>query len=158
TFPAWNPHAYTGTPLFANLEIAWLSPFSLPLWILPLNYGLGVAAALKLWVAGFGTYLFIRSLRLGFWPAMVAAVSYTLCAFNVVWLTFGVFVSIAALLPWGLWLVERIVREGRSADALWLTVVIALAAVGGHPGTALHVLAAVALYAAVRTALVRRRT
>lgn len=158
TFPAWNPHAFAGTPLFANFEIAWLSPFSLPLWVLPLNYGLGVAAALKLWIAGFGTYLFIRSLRLGFWPAMAAAVSYTLCAFSVVWLTFGVFGSIAALLPWGLWLVERIVREGGSADALWLTIVIALAGVGGHPGTALHVLTAVALYAGARTALVRRRT
>src|SRR5512142_2484884 len=87
TFPAWNPYALAGTPLFSNLELAWLSPFSLPLWILPLNYGLGVAAALKLWVAGFGTYLLVRELRLGFWPAIVAAVSFTLCAFNVVWLT-----------------------------------------------------------------------
>src|SRR6185312_11847713 len=42
TFPAWNPYAFGGTPLFANSEIAWLSPFSLPLWILPLNYAFGV--------------------------------------------------------------------------------------------------------------------
>src|SRR4029077_906577 len=40
TFPAWNPYALAGTPLFANVEIAWLSPFSLPLWLLPLHYGL----------------------------------------------------------------------------------------------------------------------
>jgi uncharacterized membrane protein YvlD (DUF360 family) len=153
TFPAWNPHALAGTPLFANFEIAWLSPFSLPLWILPLNYGLGVAAALKLWMAGFGTYLFVRELRLGFWPALVAAVSFTLCAFNVVWLTYGVFVSVAALLPWALWLTERIVRRGRSADALWLALVVAGIASGGHPGTQVHVLAATALYALLRCLL-----
>jgi len=154
TFPAWNPHALAGTPLFANFEIAWLSPFSLPLWILPLNYGLGVAAGLKLWMAGFGTYLLVRELRLGFWPALVAAVSFTLCAFNVVWLTYGVFVSVAALLPWALWLTERIVRRGRSADAFWLAVVVVGIASGGHPGTQVHVLAATALYALLRCLLV----
>jgi uncharacterized membrane protein YvlD (DUF360 family) len=153
TFPAWNPHALAGTPLFANFEIAWLSPFSLPLWILPLNYGLGVAAALKLWMAGFGTYLLVRELRLGFWPALVAAISFTLCAFNVVWLTYGVFVSVAALLPWALWLAERIVRRGRSADAFWLALVVAAIAAGGHPGTQVHVLAATALYALLRCVL-----
>jgi hypothetical protein len=157
TFPAWNPHALAGTPLFANLEIAWLSPFKLPLWILPLNYGLGVSAALKLWMAGFGTYLLVRELRLGFWPAIVAGVSFTLCAFNVVWLTFGVFVSVAAMLPWGLWLTERIVRRGRAADGLWLALVVAVVFSGGHPGTQVHVIAGTALYALVRALAVRER-
>ena len=158
TFPAWNPYALAGTPLFSNLELAWLSPFSLPLWILPLNYALGVAAALKLWVAGFGTYLLVRELRLGFWPAIVAAISFTLCAFNVVWLTYGVFVSVAALLPWGLWLVERMLRRGRAQDGLWLALVAFLVLTGGHPGTAVHVVAGVALYACVRVLTAGQRT
>lgn len=156
-FPAWNPYALAGTPLFANSQLAWLSPFTLPLWILPLNYGLGVAAALKLWMAGFGTYLLVRELRLGFWPAMLAAVGFALCAFNVVWLTYGVFVSVAAMLPWALWLAERIVRRRRAADALALTAVVAIAQAGGHPGTQLHVLAAVGLYALVRVLATRDR-
>ncbi|HET6448152.1 MAG TPA: hypothetical protein VFG31_03510 [Conexibacter sp.] len=154
TFPAWNPHAFAGTPLFANFEIAWLSPFSLPLWLLPLDYGLGVAAALKLWMAGFGTYLLVRELRLGFWPALVAAISFTLCAFNVVWLTYGVFVSVAALLPWALLLTERLVRRARPIDALWLVLVVAGIVLGGHPGTQVHVLAATILYALLRCAVV----
>ncbi len=152
TFPAWNPYAFAGTPLLANSQIAWLSPFSLPLWILPLNYGLGVAAALKLWMAGFGTYLLARELYLGFWPAIVAAVAFALCSFNVVWLSYGVFVSVAAMLPWALWLTERIVRRGRPADGLWLAGVLAVALTAGHPGTQVHLLAAVGVYALVRTA------
>ena len=150
TFPAWNPHAFAGTPLWANSQIAWLSPFSLPLWILPLNYALGVAAALKLWVAGFGTYLLARELRLGFWPGVLAGTAFALCSFNVVWLSYGVFVSVAALLPWTLWLTERIVRRGRPADGLWLAGALAVALTGGHPGTQVHVLAATAVYALVR--------
>src|SRR5215218_1436301 len=155
TFPAWNPYAFAGTPLFANVQIAWASPFSIPLWVLPMPYALGVAAALKLWVAAFGTYLLGRELRLGFWAAVVAGTSFALCAFNVVWLSHSVFVSVAALLPWSIWLTERIVRHGRGRDGLALTVVIALALAGGHPGTQAHILAATVLYALARVALAR---
>src|ERR1044072_4484035 len=134
TFPAWNPHAFAGTPLFANLSVAWLSPFSLPLWPLPLNYALGVAAALKLWVAAFGTYLLVRELRLGFWPGLLAGVSFALCAFNVVWLSHGAHVSVAVMLPWLVWLAERIVRRGGSgrAEGVALAVVVGCALAGGH--------------------------
>ncbi|MBS1868153.1 MAG: hypothetical protein JSS99_00645 [Actinobacteria bacterium] len=155
TFPAWNPYAFAGTPLFANSQIGWLSPFSLPLWLLPLNYGLGVAAALKLWFAGFGTYLLARELRLGFWPAMTAGTAFALCSFNIVWLSYGVFVSVAALLPWALWLVERIVQRGEPAYGLALAGVVACALAGGHPGTEVHALAATVLYGLVRVATIR---
>jgi len=155
TFPAWNPYAFAGTPLFANVQIAWASPFSIPLWVLPLPYAFGVAAALKLWVAAFGTYLLGRELRLGFCAAVVAATSFALCAFNVVWLSHGVFVSVAALLPWSIWLTERVVRHGRGRDGLGLTLVVALALTGGHPGTQAHVLAATVVYALARVALTR---
>src|SRR6187551_659343 len=57
TFPAWSQHAYAGIPFFANPQTVVLSPFSLPMWLLPLDAGIGIAAALKLWVAAFGIYL-----------------------------------------------------------------------------------------------------
>lgn len=150
TFPAWNTHAFAGTPLFANLSVAWLGPFSLPLWVLPLNYALGVTAALKLWVAAFGTYLLVRELRLGFWAGLVAGTSFALCAFDVVWLTHQAHVAVAVLLPWLVWLTERIVRRGGRAEGVALAVVVAAALGGGHPGTQVHVLAATLLYALVR--------
>ncbi len=154
TFPAWNPYAFAGTPFFANPEVAWLSPFSLPLWILPLHFALGLAAAVKLWLAGFGTYLLVRELRLSFWPALVAGLSFALCTFNVVWLTYGVHVSVAVMLPWTIWLIERIVRRGRSLDGLALVVVVAVVMTAGHPGTQLHVLAGAVVYALLRATLV----
>ncbi|MGN6190368.1 MAG: hypothetical protein ACTHOE_15870 [Conexibacter sp.] len=151
TFPAWNAYAFGGTPLWGNAQVAWLSPFSLPLWLLPLRYGLGIAAALKLWCAGFGAYLLGRELRLGLWPALLAGAAFALCSFNVVWLSYGVLVSVAAMLPWTLWLSERVVRRGRVADALWLAVAVGVAFTGGHPGTQVHLLGATALYALVRS-------
>jgi hypothetical protein len=154
TFPAWNPYALGGTPLWANSQIAWLSPFSVPLWILPVHAGIGVAAALKLWTGGFGAYLLARELRLSFWPAIVAGASFALCAFNVVWLSYGPFVTVAVMLPWALWLVERIVRRGRAGDGLGLAAVLGTALLGGHPGTQVHVLAGAAVYALVRALVV----
>jgi hypothetical protein len=153
TFPAWNPYAFAGTPFFANAQVAWLSPFSWLMWILPFHYAFGLVAALKLWLAGFGTYLLVRELRLSFWPAMLAGVSFALCAFDVVWLAHGVQVSVAVLFPWTLWLVERIVRRGRALDGLALAGIVALVLTGGHPGTQLHVLSAAVLYALARAAL-----
>ena len=155
TFPAWNPYVFAGTPFFANPEVAWLSPFTWVKWVLPLNYSLGFVAAVKLWLAGFGTYLLIRELRLGFWPAVVAGLSFAFCTFNVVWLSYGVHVTVAVLLPWAVWLAERVVRRGRGVDGLGLLAVVALIMTGGHPGTQLHVMSALVLYASMRVWAIR---
>ncbi|MGN6190069.1 MAG: hypothetical protein ACTHOE_14335 [Conexibacter sp.] len=153
-FPAWNPYALAGTPFLGNPEVAWLSPFTWALLVLPsLNWALGFVAAVKLWLAGFGTYLLARELRLSHWPALVAGLSFALCTFDVVWLSYGVHVAVAVMLPWALWLVERIVRRGGARDGLALVLVVALVATGGHPGTQLHVLVGVVLYALMRIAL-----
>lgn len=157
-FPAWSQHAYAGVPFFANPQTLVLSPFALPIWILPLEFGIGLSAALKLWVAGFGTYLLARELRLGFWPGLLAGVSFVLCAFNVVWLTHETLVAVAALLPWNVLLVERIVRRGSRGAAIALACTVAVTMTGGHPGTQVHVLVAMALYALVRAGAVEAIT
>ncbi len=154
-FPAWNPYAFAGTPFFGNPEVAWFSPFTWPLWILPLNYALGLVAAVKLWLAGFGMYLLVRELRLGVWPGVVAGLSFMLCTFNLVWLDYAVHTQVAIMLPWAVWLVERILRRNSWGAGLGLVLVVALVQTGGHPGTQLHVLTAVVVYALLRAVLMR---
>jgi hypothetical protein len=154
TFPAWNPHVFAGIPFFANPQTMVLSPFSIPLWVLPLHYAVGLSAALTLWAAAFGTYLLVRELGLRFLPGLLAGVAYALCSFHVVWLTHGSLPAVSALLPWMLWLIERILRRGRPAAAIGLAAATAIAVTGGHPGTQAHVLAASGLYAVLRAATV----
>src|SRR6185436_9895783 len=86
TLPAWNPHALTGVPLISNPQTGLFSLFSLPLWVLPLGWALGLAAALKLWAAAMGTYLLVRELRLGFLAGLLAGVAFAFSAMNVTWL------------------------------------------------------------------------
>jgi Bacterial membrane protein YfhO len=154
--PEWNPHALTGTPFFANAQSALLSPFSLPLWLLPFNYALGIVGALQLWLTAFGTYLLARELRLGFAPAFLAGLAFGFSVFSIVWLTYPL-MGVIAMLPWALWLAERIIRRAAAADALFLTLVLTSALLAGHPGTQVHVYAVVAVYASLRLVLERGR-
>ncbi len=154
TFPAWNSHVFAGTPLYANPQTGLFSVFSLPLWLLPLNNGIGVAAALKLWAGGFGTYLLVRELRLTTLPGVLAGVAFSFSAFNIVWLTHETLPAVAVMLPWVIWLVERIFRGGRLGCVVGLAVVTAVGLGGGHPGVQVHLLAAAGAYVVLRAAFV----
>jgi hypothetical protein len=154
-FPAWNPHAFAGVPFFSNPQTGLFTPFNLPLWLLPLDYGLGLSAALKLWAGGFGVYLLARQLRLGFLPGLLGGVAFSFSALNIVWLTHETLPGVVVMLPWMVWLVERIFERGRLGDMLWLAVATAVALGGGHPGMQVHVMVAVGFYVLLRLAFVR---
>ena len=156
TFPSWNPYVYGGIPLYSNPQTGLFSPFSLPLWILPLNYGIGVGAALKLWASGFGSYLLVRQLRLGFLPGLLAGVCFAFSAINIVWLTHETLPAVAALLPWMLWLVERIYQGGRLGSVVGLAAATAIGLGGGHPGMQVHLMVAVGFYALLRALFLSR--
>ena len=150
--PLWNQSILSGAPLLANQQSAVLSPFNLPLWVLPFSTALGWVAALKLFVAALGTYLFARRLRLGFWPAIVAGVAFGLCGFMISWLS-SAHTNVASLLPWALLAVELILAEGSLRSTLALAAVTCLYLLGGHTESAMFVAFAVLLYAAMRLVL-----
>ena len=155
--PLWNPRVMTGIPLFQNPQTGLFTPFSLPLWILPFDYAVGVTAALKLGVAALGTYLLVRELRLGFLAGIVAGVSFALCSMNVVWLMPEAVPAVVVWLPWMIWLVERLLVRGGIGTAIALACVTAAALSGGHPGSQAHVVVAAGLYALLRAGLGRER-
>lgn len=151
-FPLWNPHVLSGIPLFQNPQSGIFTPFNLPMWILPFDYAVGLVAALKLFAAGLGTYLLVRELRLGFLPGLVAGASFAFCSMNVTWLLMEAVPAVTVLLPWMLWLVERLLARGGTRTAIALACVTAAALLGGHPGMQAHVLLTGGVYAVLRTA------
>jgi len=155
--PLWNPHALTGVPFISNPQTGLFSPFALPLWLLPFEWALGFAAALKLWVGALGAYLLARALRLGFLPGLLAGVAFAFSSQNIMWLAPEIVPAVAVLLPWMLWLIERLLRGGGRANAIALACVTAAALGGGHPGTQVHVLVAAGVYALLRAAVPRER-
>ena len=82
--PLWNPHVMGGRPFLANAQSAVFSPFTVPVYVLGLWKALAVMAALKLFVAAFGTYLLGRALGMRFGGALLAGVVFAFGTFFVV--------------------------------------------------------------------------
>ena len=70
--PLWDPYISMGRPHFSNGQSAVLSPFSLPAYVLPFWWSLGIVCLLKVFAAAFGTYLLGRSLGMRFGGALLA--------------------------------------------------------------------------------------
>jgi membrane protein YfhO len=150
TFPAWDPYVLAGIPLYQSPQNGLFSVFNLPLWILPMTYALGLSAAVKLVVGAFGAYLLARQLRLGFLPGVLAGVAFAFAAVNITWLVHDTLPGVVVMVPWALWLIERLFEHRRPRDALGLAVVVAVGLGGGHPGMQVHLLVVSAGYAVLR--------
>ncbi|MBD0281635.1 MAG: YfhO family protein [Thermoleophilaceae bacterium] len=154
--PLWNPHIMGGRPFLANAQSAIFSPFSLPAYALPLSKALAVMAALKLFVAAFGTYLLGRALRMRFGGALLAGVVFAFGTFFVVWLAWPL-TNIFPLIPWLLLLTELVIRRPDPLPVAGLAGLVALQFFGGHPETSFHVMFATVAYFAFRVLLDWRR-
>ena len=154
--PLWNPHVGAGRPFLANAQSALLSPFSLPAYLLPFWWSLGLIAALKVFVAALGTYLLARALRMRFAGALLAGLVFAFSLYFLVWISWPQ-TNVWALLPWLLLLTERVIRAPGPLPAAGLAVVVALQFFGGHPESNFHLLATTVVYFAFRVVVLRRQ-
>jgi hypothetical protein len=144
--PLWNPHIMAGRPFVANAQSALFSPFTWPSLILPFWWSLGIAAALKLFVAALGTYLLARALALSWEGAVLAGIAFAFSLSFVVWLAWPLS-NVWAWLPW-LWLgVWETARRPGLRPVAGLALVVALQFAGGHPESSFHSLATATLFA-----------
>ena len=153
--PLWNPYTNGGVPLIGNAQSAVFSPFSLIGSLLPLPASFVVTAILRLWVAGFFTFLFARRIGIGKHGAMLSMVAFAFSGPMIVWLGHP-HSFVLAWLPAMLWATERLLAEkrsptvSRSADIAVLGLFIAAQFLGGHPETSFHIGLAWAAYTLFR--------
>jgi hypothetical protein len=147
--PLWNPYIEGGRPFLANMQSAVFSPFSLPAYVLPFWWSLGLIGALKLWVPAFGTYLLARALGQRQGGALLAGLVAGFGLFHVVWLAWPLS-SVWAWLPWVLLATDRAVRRPSGRALALLALSVAVQFTGGHPETSFHVLAVATLFALLR--------
>jgi hypothetical protein len=130
----WNPFVASGIPGFGSSAAAVLSPFILlPTLTLPLAWVYTGIIFLKLNLAFWFTYLWLREERLGKGAAAVGAILFAASgAMAVRWLWQTT--NAAALYPALLWIVRRTVDGKRTP--LWIVVLIALSyALAGFPAS-----------------------
>src|SRR4051794_19476772 len=153
--PLWNPYQMGGVPLLGNSGGTPYGLFYLPLYLLPFWTGLALAAALKLFVAGFGAFLLGRALGMRFGGALLSGLVYAYGLFMIAWLAWPQ-TSVWALVPWILLLTDRIVRRPSPLAAAGLGAVVGAQFLAGHPESSFQLAVVTVLFFALRMHMVHR--
>ena len=151
--PLWNPYIMGGRPFHANLQSATLSPFTVPAYVLPFWDSLAVMAALKLFVAAFGTFLLARRFGLRFAGALLAGLVFGFSLWAVTWVPWTT-MSVWALVPWVALAAELCIRSPGPLPFAALSAVVAAQFFAGHPTSSFHLMVFTALFFTVRVLVV----
>lgn len=133
--PQWNPYLFGGLPFVAAMHGDIFYPTFWLRLLLGTDVGMTWGFISHLWLAGIGTFLFLRIYGLGFFPALVGALAYQLGGPIAGYASPGhdgkLFVS--ALLPFTLILLTFGIRDGRRWAWGALALVVGLAVLSPHP-------------------------
>lgn len=132
--PEWNPYEFAGTPFLAAIQPGVFYP--------PLRAAYALASGedayvllfcAHLAVAALGAMLLARDLRLGLWPAVLAAAWVTQPTWLVRLYDHPVYLTATTWIPYLLLLSRRVVLRPSARGAALLGGVAALQAVSGYP-------------------------
>src|SRR5678816_48221 len=134
-FPLWNPYLFGGMPYVAAMHGDIFYPTFLLRMVLPTDVAMTWGFIIHVFLAGLFTYIFLRSLGLGFFGSLVGGLAYMMSG-NIAGLVSPghdgkVFVS--TLLPMALFLIVRGVRDGRGWSWGALAITVGLAVLSPHP-------------------------
>lgn len=134
-FPLWNPYLFGGMPYVAAMHGDIFYPTFLLRMILPTDVAMTWGFIIHVFLAGLFTFVFLRSLGLGFFGSLVGGLAYMMSG-NVAGLVSPGHdgkLYLSALLPMSLFLVVRGVRDGRQWAWGALAVTVGLAVLSPHP-------------------------
>jgi hypothetical protein len=154
-WPIHNPFILSGDILAAAAQPAAYSPFTLIACLLPVAKSMTYTAAIALFVAALGAFLFARDLGCRESSALIAAAGWmysTDISFFILWpLGFS-----WTFLPLVLLGVRRVLRAPGARSAALLTTAFTLMLLAGHPETAVHIVLVAGVYALFEIARQRR--
>ena len=147
-WPHWNPHAFAGTPHFADTLTASIYPPAVMLrWMEPSLF-LRAMMLLHLVIGGAGTLLLARVVGLGWWAATAAAIAVTLggTAASAMYLGHVVVVYVTPWLPWALAFAILSARRPGVLPHPGLPIVLAVQFLAGYLQGTIYITAVVSLY------------
>jgi hypothetical protein len=145
----WNG---CGMVLAANSQSSAFFPPLLLALALPLAASFDLLAAMKLFLALCGTWLWLRELSASRGAATFGAVAFAFSLTMTGWLLFP-HTAVLCLWPWALFAIELLRREDWRPGFWTAVVVFALWALGGHPESAASAAAWTVLWLLARWAL-----
>ncbi|MEN9407260.1 MAG: hypothetical protein RLZZ455_476 [Candidatus Parcubacteria bacterium] len=97
--PLWNPYSGAGTPLMGNFQSAVFYPLNILFFILPFDISWTILIILQVVLSGYFMYLFLKNHRLTDASCVLGGVVFSLCGFNIAWLTWNTVVHVLLWLP-----------------------------------------------------------
>ncbi|HEY4305908.1 MAG TPA: YfhO family protein [Gemmatimonadaceae bacterium] len=133
--PQWEPFLQGGMPYIAAMHGDIFYPTALLRWILPTDVAMTWEFIIHLFLCGLFTFFFLRAWRFGYWSALIGGLAYMLGGSIAGFASPGhdgkLFV--ATMLPAGLLLLTRGVRDGRRWAWPGFALVCGLAFLSPHP-------------------------
>ena len=129
----WNPRILCGTPLWGNPQAFPLYPSTLLLVFVPASQAVGIIAAFHVWLAAWGTFLFLRRRLLSQSAALFGAIAWGMGGAIVSKAQFPNMIQAATFLPFLLLAVERGTDKPGAKSAAFLAAVVGLALLAAHP-------------------------
>lgn len=131
-WPHWNPHAFCGSPFYANHLVPLTHPpLIVALLLATPNHIHTVATFLTWWLAGLGLYLYLRSRRLQPAACLTAVALYLSSGHYMPLVPF----QMAGLMyyPWLLWASDALETRPSFRTIAPLSVLLGLQLAAGHP-------------------------
>ena len=145
-WPLWNPYMLCGDILAGAAQPAPYDPFRLLALLLPMATGLTFSASITFFLAAFSAFAFARAIGCRERAAFIAAAGW-MCSANMAFFVGWPMARAWALLPLVLFAVRWLIVETSLRSAVWLTLVLVVEILAGHPETLLHVVAIGIVYA-----------
>jgi len=129
-FPFWNPHQACGYPLIGMMQYGLFWPLHYILFTFPQEYAFDLMMFARYLLAGGLLFWFMRSLRFGILPALVAAMTFIFS--GPMTFSHWAFVNVDILAPFYLLAVDRLVRRPKGGSMNLLALAVFSMFLAGH--------------------------
>jgi len=133
-FPVlWNPDSYAGSTFIHG---PYFQPIRLLFLLLPYEFGFEVTVLVTLFIAGIGSYYFLRELDCNIAGSLAASISYMFSGAIIIPLTSNTATSVLMVMPLVFLFIRRLVKEPSWKNFVFLSLSITGIILGGHLETA----------------------
>jgi len=128
----WNPYDFSGNPMMANFQSGAFYPLNLVFFALPFNEGWTLFIFLVPLLSALFTYLYLREIKIGKFPAVFSGVIFAFSSYMVVWMEYGNIGHTFLWLPLGLFLTEKLIHNFNRKYLFFLIAMLFTASLAGY--------------------------
>jgi len=139
----WNPNNYAGSTFISG---SYFQPIIFLFFILPLEIGFDVLFISKLFIAGIGTYYFLRELKCNRVGSLASAISFMFSGAIIIHASGVSSVSVLMVLPLLFLFTRRVINNTCWKNFVFLSLAFAGILLGGHLETAAIIMYTLFLY------------